>query len=1324
MGDCPERARTVALGTGTLRSEDVAAARSHAESCDACRVVLSEVGTAPTMRVALDTPQRTQATMTAPDRESTPRVVERESRPWIGRYRVLEKLGAGGMGAVFAAEDRELDRKVAIKLLHGTSETASARLVREARALAKLRHPNVVTIYEVGRHEGDAFVAMELIEGTTLRDWMHGEHTIEERLAVVIQAGHGLAAAHAEGLIHRDFKPENVMVGKDGRVQVLDFGLAKTALVADDDEPRHPSDEAIDSITQTGTLLGTPAYMAPEQLVGDATDARTDQFAYCVTLFEVIHGFRPFAGSTHAALHAAIVDRRFVELPRRTGVPAHIEAAIMRGLAVDPEQRFPDTKALLAALRAREPDAAPPPPRRRGVALALIGVVAIGGGAAWWSTRDKEADTSFVVDLSATKPRAVLSEALPGDRMKVTIHRLSNGLTVWVSPNPTTPRIDARLVLRAGSRDTDVGGLAHIVEHMVSAGTSKLGTLDFEKEQVHLDKLRTLYAAHAKATGAAKEKLIAEIDAESVAASRYAIPWELTDVQAILGIQRTTRFTFWDATQFGVDMPSNKFKLWAKLEGERVAAPVFRGFHAESGVVFDEIHTRRSQGAYESMTDELYATVFVGHPYAASPSGTYADLVAEPFTAAEQFHDTWYVPNNAALLLAGAIDADEAIPALERELARWRSKPLPPREPRPLRPLAGEQRLVVKGADAPIVLIGWQGVALGHADEEATVVLGQLVTRLAEDYASRARIQAFDVRLIEAGMLGIGGFPTAGRPLDDTVAAVDELVRTVQTGAFSDDLFKAVVHNYRLTLDRAPDSNAARVERMATAVVDDRGWAHELDRSKRAAALTKQDVVRVAKQYLTRNRVVVTSEVGPYQMAAVKRPKVTPLEPRPNARSAFAAEVLATRIADIPPKFVEPRDYKLVDTALGEMSVVHNTEDDSYALRMQFPIGEREQPIVCAAIHALDHAGTGDSDAAARRARWYGRAHTVNKFCGADEIVVEITGADATFDADWADTERWLSGAGIDDAVWNHAVREYLQFRAWGNGGYVADALDQFVSYGKASKFLVPADATRLARTSAAEIRQTLQNVVGLRRTLAYYGPRGADAIKPPAGLQATRTPPPRAPRRLLRQTGTRIALLDTGPNRAVTARIRISLGPIDPRQLAIARVFSSYLNNPVLKTAFSARRGIAFHGLAQVEERATGDDSTLEIQFSTTADLIIDALEVALTSAREPNVDPTYAAQAARRNEEVFRADWLTPRELTTKLLFWKTRGLDGDPRPDMYNATIRTDAAALGKVATDLARAPTYISISGDVSKLDRTRLGKLGPVEIATPATLFVP
>ncbi len=266
------------------------------------------------------------------------------------RYELAEELGRGGMAIVRAAFDRTLGRRVAIKLLHPDQihATGRARLAREAQALAQLRHRNVVAVYDVGEIGGHDFLAMELIEGASLRAWMKGRGW-REQVGMFIGAGRGLAAAHAVGLIHRDFKPDNVLVDLDGTPRVGDFGLARLADAAPEAEAMADgsgADALARSVTRTDVVVGTLGYLAPEVLAGGPADARADQFAFAVSLVEALAGARPFAGDTPAALAEAIA--RGPRVPRVASAP--VRRAIVRALALAPEDRFPSMDALLAAL--------------------------------------------------------------------------------------------------------------------------------------------------------------------------------------------------------------------------------------------------------------------------------------------------------------------------------------------------------------------------------------------------------------------------------------------------------------------------------------------------------------------------------------------------------------------------------------------------------------------------------------------------------------------------------------------------------------------------------------------------------------------------------------------------------------------------------------------------------------------------------------------------------------------------------------------------------------------------------------------------------------
>jgi serine/threonine protein kinase len=338
-----------------------------------------------------------EALITKVDLETEEPDEPEDSRPdWlvrgetIGRYIVLECLGVGGMGVIYSAWDPKLDRKLAIKIVrdrHGKlgSTRGRARLLREGQALARLRHPNVISVHDVGTHEGRVFVAMEFVEGETLQCWLlrSPRPAVAQLIDVYLQVGRGLAAAHRAGLVHRDVKPENMMLGDDGRVLVLDFGIAREGLLGDEDadEPGEPTEDEVDpddeptieagpgveaclpieinedhaplaQLTRAGAVVGTPAYMSPEQHRGLPLDARSDQFAFCVAMWEALNGDKPYGEGGREKLLARMRTGQLRPFRNRE-VPRRIAKALRRGLAWSPRDRFESMEALLEALNPR-----------------------------------------------------------------------------------------------------------------------------------------------------------------------------------------------------------------------------------------------------------------------------------------------------------------------------------------------------------------------------------------------------------------------------------------------------------------------------------------------------------------------------------------------------------------------------------------------------------------------------------------------------------------------------------------------------------------------------------------------------------------------------------------------------------------------------------------------------------------------------------------------------------------------------------------------------------------------------------------------------------
>jgi len=327
----------------------------------------------------------------------------------IGRYVVLGPLGQGGMGTVLRAYDPELDRQIALKIVRlkrrgsRARDRARDRLLREAQALGKLSHPNVVAAYDVGVAGEGVFVAMELVEGRTFKTWLREESPdAAEIVRVLVGAGRGVAAAHAAGIVHRDFKPDNILVGDDGRVRVADFGLARAARPEQfDSQEDTPSDEAVPGehssgehrlsapLTQFGTVIGTPSYMAAEQYLGEEVDEYTDQFSFCVTLFEALYGSKPFPQDNIEKQRDAVVDGTIADVQAEARVPARLRKIVLRGLSRHKQDRFESMDALLSEL------SFDPALRRRRVvvagAMVLLGATTVVALASRGGTRRAEA---------------------------------------------------------------------------------------------------------------------------------------------------------------------------------------------------------------------------------------------------------------------------------------------------------------------------------------------------------------------------------------------------------------------------------------------------------------------------------------------------------------------------------------------------------------------------------------------------------------------------------------------------------------------------------------------------------------------------------------------------------------------------------------------------------------------------------------------------------------------------------------------------------------------------------------------------------------------
>ncbi len=427
---CLDENALQALAGGTLGARELASAHQHLDVCPLCRRLAAAV--------AAGGSTGSQAVSTEP--QALPGASEAWGRAAysLRRYFIIESLGQGGMGQVLLAYDAKLDRKVALKRVR-TREArlpldAQALLLREAQAMARLSHPNVLTVHDAAEIDGEVIIAMEYVKGRTLRHWLQEPRSWREVLAMFRAAGKGLAAAHRAGLIHRDFKPDNVLVGEDGRVRVTDFGLARP-----DEAPELAKDLAPEGApnsatvrTDAGALSGTPGYIAPEALQRQRGPL-SDQFSFFVSLYEALYGERPFEGSSAGAQLKAASQGQVRAAPPGRGVPKWLRRLVLIGLSKDPGQRFPSMAVALDALtRASQRS------RRRSRRVAAVaGFAALGAAMAWAVGRParlcagEERQLAGIWD-EAAKQRlraAFLSTALP--EAEAALQETSRALDAW-----------------------------------------------------------------------------------------------------------------------------------------------------------------------------------------------------------------------------------------------------------------------------------------------------------------------------------------------------------------------------------------------------------------------------------------------------------------------------------------------------------------------------------------------------------------------------------------------------------------------------------------------------------------------------------------------------------------------------------------------------------------------------------------------------------------------------------------------------------------------------------------------------------------------------
>lgn len=1246
----------------------------------------------------------------------------------IGKFKIRKKLGEGAMGLVLLGTDRKLNRDVAIKLLRGEGPAREKRLLREARTMAKVNHRNVVTVHEVDEFEGGVYVAMEFVEGQTLTEWFE-EHTgWRERLAVLVEAGRGLAAAHASGLTHRDFKPDNVMVSSEGRVVVLDFGLAKASVA---DLPKDDPSEDLASVstgldlTRTGALLGTPSYMAPEQFMQAQVDERSDQFSFAIVCYRALFNERPFEGASVTTLGLRVVRGDYKPIPGDTEVPERVQRAIVRALSVSKDARFPDMDAMLAEFELERPAA-----RRRGVlALALSGVGLLGVGAylQFGGSDETPAELAAEQTEGSEDVEAIIADSnlppemaapLEDDPLQVSVHRLDNGLTVYISPNPAEHDVHARVVVRAGGmhETSDQLGSAFLIERVLTTGTARLGTRDWASEEAALQAVREAMRDIDNASAQTRKAGWARVDEANQEAARLADPSEVDRLgrELFMGGGHGTGF---DASNHDSVFVASHLELWAKFESERLLQPVQRKFPEilVSVIRLSQFfgHQRGAAAVSERTVRSLWGL----------PS---TDDIAEEMGRARpeqlwRFYEDWYVPNNSAIVLTGNVDAERALPIVEKYFGpeEWRARRLPQRAERP-RPDSGGGRTLVPGSDNPYMELAYYRTEAPTENLAALRVLGQALTEERTGLVSVALHEAGLAAELGAHVIDIDPYPlilTASVPDMRAYATANDAVREALEGVAAGKIDQAQLQAAKKSLARqqleAGEDRWQRVDLLGESFARGRSWKETRAAQEEIDEVTLEQVQKVAAQLLEKKPIRCELDPAHGQPPDVEIPELTRAEVSPRQDfGKWATEILAERDAlALEPRFAQRgEDYEVLEKPRGSLIKVRNESNGLFRLVLRLEHGTRTIPGVCVAVEAMEAGGVEGRgadlflDLAALGA-------AVETDCDADAVTFELRGIDADLEATLGLLQDWIEHPQIDAAAVEAArkrVQDQYTRRYWNRGSTIGE-LAGFARFGRATDAHTLPDDRELSELTADDLLGDIAALRGAPRVVAYYGRQGLPVLVPPLRMEEAPSSRGEEAPEPLSSRKTTLYVLPTPGYPTAEMFVITDLGTIRADRGASVRLAAQVFGNSLDPQLDAMGLSGGYGSWIQWSEHPSQPTEFIVGTGSGTPDTVaaqLRAVETALASALP--AEEALAPMVANYRRKAAEVSY-TPLERLRVLMRWQELGVEGNADREMYEDLSRFESRELVELLERARKGPRVIALIADPQALpDLTEFG----------------
>lgn len=928
---------------------------------------------------------------------------------------------------------------------------------------------------------------------------------------------------------------------------------------------------------------------------------------------------------------------------------------------------------------------------------------------------------------------------------------LENGLKVFLSKNSESPRFTAHIAVNAGSKldPADATGIAHYLEHMLFKGTEKIGTADYEKEKVLLDKINDLYDKRFLEKDEKKrEQLNKEINKLTVEASKYAIPNEIDSIYSKIGGEGLNAYTSSEETVYTVDLPKNRMEQWAKIESERFLRPVFRLFQPELETVYEEKNISLDNKS-RILSEALENTLYKSHPYGTQTTlGSVEHLKNPSLTKMYEFYRKYYVPNNMAIVISGDIDIAQTKEVITKYFGSWKKREVPKFEIPKEKPLNGVEKVEVNYKAEEQAILAFRTVPFNHPDKPVLTLIDMMLDNGDAGLINLDLVNTEKVRSAgsypyfneDYGAQYLYVIPREGQTIEEGSKLLLEQLDKLKKGQFDESLLSGIILSFEKGKKSNLESNEGRVEIMKESFLRETSVEEIMNFSDKLKKITKQDIINTANKYFGDNYVWAIRRDKEQTLPKIEKPKLEKVSLNQGKTSNFIKSVQEIKSEPIQPKWVDYKnDFKVKSYAPGTVLYhVKNPLNDLFGLSIVYDYGSKHDKDFCYVMNELNYSGTDDMTPEQVKKELFKMGVDLSYGCSDYGFSMSVSGIDSQLEKGLALGEKILWNAKIDQNRFDESIKNIIKSREDQKKDVktLRSALNSYISMDKESGYLDRHSSQELKKISLSQYPQMRDTLKKQNFKIYYSGQSDIDTVDTivkkyhqPSNITVPLLNPRKEPPFKLfnrHNKPVKIYFLD---HKGAQAHIGLILqgDEINPKERLLTSVYNEFFDGgmgAILFQEVRESRALAYSTSARYYNGSRlGDQDEMSGYIGTQADKTVEALKLFIDLLKNPPESMSHFDTAKSAIENSYRTGYINFRGVIGSVNRWAELGYDSDPRKDNFERLSSIQFSDLKDfIKKKVSSRNLTFTIVGDKTKIDMKGLAKLGEIEEIKKEQLF--